>query len=204
MIDLVRNERDLFRAAIVGQRFEAGPPRHGAGRVRRACQQYALQRPADLCSGPLQALRRQREAGLGIGLDLDYCQAESGEDVAVGRIAGPRDGDAVARIKQRKEGEIEAGGRSRGDCHPLRIERDTVALPVVAGDRGSQRQSAECVGIAKAPMLECVARSFESRLRRRVGRLPDGHRDHRVAGITAAGRLRQHIHRVKRFDGAAF
>ena len=58
--------------------------------------------------------RRDRPARRRRGLDQHRLAAERLEDVAVRRIAGHRDRDAVAGLEQREEGEDEAGRRAGG------------------------------------------------------------------------------------------
>jgi hypothetical protein len=45
-----------------------------------------------------------------LDLDLHDFQAQGGQNVAIGRIAGGRNRDAVANVEQCQEGQIERGG----------------------------------------------------------------------------------------------
>ena len=58
-------------------------------------------------------------------LDLDHLDAERGEDVAVGRIAGRGHRDAVADVEHAEEGKVE--GRRGAGRHrdPLRPDTST-------------------------------------------------------------------------------
>ncbi len=61
-----------------------------------------------------QHVGRDREARRRVVSIMTGSQPSALEDVAIRRIAGHRDGDAVARLEHRQEGENEAGRRAGG------------------------------------------------------------------------------------------
>ncbi len=97
-----------------------------------------------------QHVRRDRPARRCRGFDQDRLAAERLEDVAIRRIAGHRDRDAIAGLEQREEGEDEAGRRPRGRDHARGLDCDAVGFGVVARDARTQRRNAERFGIGRA------------------------------------------------------
>ena len=142
---------------------------HGAGRIGGAADQHALERRAAVRVD--QHVGRDRPARRRRGLDQHRLAAERLEDVAVRRIAGHRDRDAIAGLEQRQEGEDESGRRSGGRDHPRRLDGDAVGLAVVARDARAQRRDAERFGIGE-PAGKRRARSVERG--RRAPRRPAG------------------------------
>ena len=99
-----------------------------------------------------------------VGLDQHRLAAERGEDVAIGRIAGQRDRDAVARLEQREERQDEAGRRAGGDDDALGIDVDAVASAIVPRDARAQRRDAERSRYSRArPDVERGARRRDAR-----------------------------------------
>ena len=74
--------------------------------------------------------------------------------MAVGRIAGTRDRDPVARLEQREERQDEAGRGAGRDRDALGLDRDAVGLGIVACDAVAQRRNAERLGIADVAGVE--------------------------------------------------
>ena len=199
VIDLVRDGGDPELARRRDELFEVGGRNDRAGRVGRAGKEHALQRlfgmrGGKVCGGQVAAAD---------GLDLDHLDAERGEDVAIGRIAGRRHRDAVADVEHGEEGEVERRRRAGRHRNPLRRDRDAVVLVVVRGDRLAQAAQAERVGIADAAVLQRARCRLANRQRCGIGGLPDRHRDHRMAKAFQAIGLGQHVHRVERLDIAA-
>ena len=136
--------------------------------------QHALERRAPVRVE--QHVRRDRPARRRRGFDQDRFAAERLEDVAIRRIAGHRDRDAIAGLEQRQEGEDETGRRPGGRDHARGLDRDAVGLVVVPRDARAQRRDAERLGIGE-PAGERRARGVErgrGRRARPAGRLPCG------------------------------
>ena len=128
-----------------------------------------------------------------VGLDQHRLAAERLEDVAIGRIAGIGDADAVAGLEHRKKSQDETRRRAGGDDHPRRIEIDIIGLAIMARDPRPQRADAERLGVAKRP-IERAPRGLDRGPRRGRGRLPDFHvNDMMAGGLDARGR-RDHVH----------
>jgi hypothetical protein len=130
--------------------------------------------------------------------DRRRIELEGGEDVAVGRVAGRRDGDALAGIEQRQESEHEARRGSRRDHDPLRRDSDPIGVAIVAGDALTQRGEPERLRVADAPICERRPGRFARRTRRRGGGLPHLHMDDAVPSPFFRRGGGQHIHGQKR------
>ena len=156
MVDLVGNRRYPELARERDQLFEVGRGDDRAGRVGGTCEQHAVQRRF--------GVRRRKVGGRQVAgsreIDLDDLDAERGEDVAVGGIAGRGDRDPVADVEHGEKGEVErrrGAGRHRD---PLRRNGNAVVLVVVRGDRLAQAAQAERIGIADAAILQRPRRRF--------------------------------------------
>ena len=115
--------------------------------------------------------RRDRPARRLRGLDQHRLAAERREDVAIGRIAGHRDRDAVAGLEQREEGQDEPGRRAGGDDDARRVDLDAVA---------SRDNAARCARAATGCRAPRCSASGPTRAPRAPPRS-------RVAGAGAAG-----------------
>ena len=157
------------------------------------------------CNGPvgLSALdrRRRHDPALGLGQrDRHGFEPERLQDVAIGRIAGRRDGDALARIEKAQEREHEARRGSRGDEDALGRDRDAIGFGVVPGDAFAQRRDAERLRVADAPCLQRGLRGFAGGARSRGRGLPDLHVDDAVPSPFFRRCGGQYVHRQERRD----
>ena len=113
--------------AVSTSSFRSSDGNHRAGRIGRAGEKHALQRPF--------GMRFAQMLGVQIGgtgkLDLDDLQPERRHDVAVGRISGCCDRDAVAWIEHCQEGEVESGRRTGGHGDAAWRNVDAIVLGIV-------------------------------------------------------------------------
>ena len=169
---------------------------HGAGRIGGAADQHAFQRRLAMCRQ--QGLAGQRMTGFARGFDQHRLAAERGEDMAVRRIAGHGDRNAVARLEHRQERQDEAAGRAGRDHDPFGIDRAAVSIAVMPGDPRAQRGDAERRGIIDPPAIERGMCRRKRRPRRRRRRLADFHVNDMAAGRFDARRRRHHVHHHER------
>ena len=133
-------------------------------------------------SGLVAMLGEQRFAGhrparRRARFDPHRLAAQRREDVAVGRIARQRDGDAIAGFEGGEKGENEAGRRAGRDDDPRRIEVDPVPFAIGQRDAPPQRCHPERFGIAEprgARALRAPRRWPLPARPRPAGRLPYG------------------------------
>ena len=153
--------------------------------------------------GGEQRLAGERVTRLVRGLDQDRLAAERGQNVAVGRIARHRHGDAVARLEHRQEGQNEAAGGAGRHDDPLRADVAAIGVPIMSANAFAQRRDAERGGIVDPPRLErrmggCGRRS------RCAGRgLTDLHMDDMASGGLDPGRSGHDVHHHERGNIAA-
>src|ERR1700682_4498285 len=114
--------------------------------------------------------------------------------MAIGRIAGLGDHDAVDRLEQREKSENESGRRSRRHHDARGIDARAVALGIVAGKARAQGGDAERLGVAEAASFERGPCRRDRR--RRCWRRGLAHLHvHDVASrLLDARRRRHHIH----------
>ena len=196
VVDLVGDHARAVLAAALDQCGELAAREHRPGRVRRAGDDQAVQRLGER----VEHRRLQAIVRVGAAIDLDRRAAERLQRVAVGRIAGPRDADAVARREQGDEHRGQAGARAAGQQHALGRDLDAVRLRVVARDALLQRR--------RKPVAARVAVEARVRRRARAGRdagrrLAEVHRDHRQAGAQARHREQADLAGVEGFDRGA-
>ena len=156
------------------------------------CDQHALERR--LAMRRQQHLGGDRPARRLRRLDHHRLAAERREDMAIRRIAGQRDRDAIARLEQREERQDEARRRAGGDDDARRVDGEAIRVSVVPRDARAQGRDAERLGIAKPAGRERGPRRRNGGCRRRRGRLPHFHVDDATAGGLDAGRGRHHVH----------
>ncbi len=172
VIDFVGDEAD---AEILRRRDESGKrvlAHHGAGRIGRARHQQAVQRLARMRRA--QGLRRDRPARFFAGLDQHRLAAERGEDVAIRRIAGIGQRDAIARLEQREERQHKSARRAGGDDDARRIDLHGISVRIMPRDARAQSGNAERLGIGDRAG-QSRARRIARRLWRRRRRLADLH-----------------------------
>ena len=99
--------------------------------------------------------------------------AERGEDVAIGGIAGHRERHPVSGLERGEKRQLKGGRRAGRDDDFGRVDRQAVLRAIVPGDRLAQRRYAERVGVADAGIIERLARRLQHRLRRRRAGLAD-------------------------------
>mgnify|MGYP001627823219 CR=1 FL=1 len=138
VIDLVGDEDRLARLAPVRQRLQIRLRRDGSRRIGGACHHDACDLRRVLALPGLDRLRRQHIVGFRAHRDLGNLQPQRGQNIAIGRIAGPGDGNRFARSEELQECQVEAGRGAVGHGDPARIDGDAVAVLIVAGDRGAQ------------------------------------------------------------------
>ena len=109
------------------------------------------------CASRLSLVIDQRVAAL-VSMQ-DRLAAQRGEDVAIGRIAGHRHRDAIARLESSEKREHEAGRGAGGDDDPLRIDVETVPFGIGARDAPPQRSDAQASRYSHAGPLESAART---------------------------------------------
>ena len=118
----------------------------------------------------------------------------------VGRIAGRREGDAVAGLERRGEGEQEGARRAHRRDDAPGIDVDPVRRRVVAGDGPAQRRGAERLGVAETLAAHGLRGRLDHARGRARARLPDLQMQHVGAARRAlVGRL-EHLHGVERRD----
>ncbi len=130
MIDLVRDQADAAVTAKAGEPRQIGGGDHRAGRIGRAGDDQAVERP-----------RFGEEFGVrlivGVFADLDQhrLDPECCEDVAVGGIARGGERHPVARLERGEKSQLEGGRRTGRDDDLAGIDGDTVLRAVMSGDR---------------------------------------------------------------------
>ena len=80
-------------------------------------------------------------------LDIHGIDIERAQDLAIGRIARCREADPLARVKERDEGQHEGPRGPRRHHHPRRIEVESVAITVMAGNAAAQFRQAKADSI---------------------------------------------------------
>ena len=173
VIDLVRDEPQAEGLAGLAEPPQGLAADHRAGRVGRAHGEN----PGEGFGG-MQTRHAVggHDPAIGAGQrDRRGLELERRQDVAIGRIARRRDGDASAGIEQRQEREDEPRRRAGRDDHPLRRHRDPVSLPVMAGDPLAQGGEPERLRVADAPVGERRPGRLAGPLRRRRRRLAHLH-----------------------------
>ena len=141
VVDLVADEAHAVVGAPAGDRSELGAVDHRPGRVGGRGDDEARERPVGL--GGVEQSRGGLVARVRTAVDLDDLAAERGEDVAVGRVAGPGERDPVTGLEGREEGEDEPAGRTGRDRHSRRVDLEAVPPPVVRGELGAQLADAQ-------------------------------------------------------------
>ena len=109
VIDLVADQPNTRLRAPRRDRRQLVGWDHGAGRIGRARHDHALHGRIEL----REHLRGRLEPGLGSARDLDDLTAERRQDVAVTRISGARDRDAVTDVEAGQERQQEIRPTSR-------------------------------------------------------------------------------------------
>ena len=150
-----------------------------------------------------QAFAGDGKAGRRVGLDQHRLAAERGEDVAIRRIAGIGDGDAVARLEHRQKRQDESGRRAGGHDHAVGAHRHAIGFRIVPRDARPQRRNAERLGIAQRALAEHGLHRRDRRRRRAHRRLADLHVNDLAARRLDPGRRRHHVHHHERRHVAA-
>jgi hypothetical protein len=145
-----------------------------------------------------QGFAGQCVAGFARGLDQHRLAAERGEDMAIRRITGHRDRNAIARFEHRKKAQDKCARRAGGDHDPRRIHRAAVGLKVMPGDALAQRGNTKRRGVIDPRAVERRVGGRYRRFRRRSRRLPDFHVNDMAAGRLDARRRRHHVHHHER------
>ena len=133
--------------------LEIGGRDDRAGRIGRTGEEHALQRLFGVRGGDVSG----SEMADADRFDLDHLDAERGQDVAIGGIAGRCHGDAVADIEHREEGEVERRRRAGRHRDPLRRYDRRRSV------RGSARRSPRAGGVARARRCSRCGRPASAR-----------------------------------------
>ena len=175
---------------------------HGAGRIGRDLPTSTPLSGVRRCaSSSMSGVIAQRVAAV-VSISTGFA-AERLEDVAVRRIAGHRDRDAVAGLEQRQEREDECRptsrwSRSRAPDRPRRRRSRCSAAQCARAATGCRAPRCR-----RAGRIKRRARGIERGRRRGRRRLADLHVDHPAAGRLDARRRRHHVHHHERRDVAA-
>ncbi len=170
VIDLVRDQPYAQFRADICDRKECLAAECRPGRIGGRGQQQPVE--GRLRIGFTHLIGRQLPAIPGRNRDFDRLKPDAVDGVEIGRIAGPREGDAPARREPGEKGEQKPGRGAGRDDDPVRIETNAVPLEIVVCERCPERRDALGLGIA----LRIVEH--------RPDRLPDfgGRRRPRFAG----------------------
>ena len=139
-VDLVDDQL----AAAGGHRVRDAPHlvvrNHGARRIGRRRDQRAACRGRPV---PLDQVRRQLVVGIRTDGDADRRPFEHADEVAIARVAGIGQQDAVVPVHEQRHHQQQRGRRARGDDDALRRHGHAVVVRVVRGDRAPQLGKAE-------------------------------------------------------------
>ena len=86
-----------------------------------------------------QPVQAELEAFPGGRRDQHRRRVDGGDEMPVAGIARVRHQDLVARLEQREAGQLQRGGRARGDDDAIGIEGQVLRLAVPVGDALTQR-----------------------------------------------------------------
>ena len=107
MVDLVGDEPDPLIVAIAHQVRQGLRRHHGTGRIGRACDKDAFD--GTVLASRLDVFRRQRPAAFRPDFDFDRNQAQSLQDIPIGRITRRGQQNPVSRVEGGEEDQVEPG-----------------------------------------------------------------------------------------------
>ena len=99
------------------------------------------------------------------------------DELRIARVVGIREHDLISSIEERREEQEHRWGRARGDEDLIGRHVDAVAPMIVLGDGLAQRQDAQRVRVARAPVLQRLLGGLSDHraaCRNRARRTPDG------------------------------
>ena len=174
---------------------------HGAGRIGGTCDQQAVDTP---CPGQLfDLLCTGRPAGLRTCVDGDHFDAESRENLGVGRVSRHRQCNPRTMVECAQERQDKATRRACGHDDPVRRHVQSVGLCVVTRDPFTQGSNPQRLGVTDLPDIQSLARGFGNTPGRRSARLANLHvHDIAPRRLDPVG-FAQHIHGQKRRHVAA-
>jgi len=147
--------------------------------------------------------RRRRETRFMTDWQRHRLQSERGENIGVGRVARRRDGDPRARIESGGQRQQKAAGGTGRHNHPVRRDRNAVARMIMRSDTLAQRDVAQRLAIANAPVPERGFGGGAHQLWNRRAGFAQLHMHDAATGAFQLRRLTQHVHGQKRRDGGA-
>jgi hypothetical protein len=137
--------------------------RHGAGRIRRRVDHDRARARADLALDRFGSILK---AVLLRHPDVDRPALGIADEIRVTRVVRIAQDHLVARIQQVSE-EQQHGGRGAGrDEDLIRRDRHTVGARIVLGDRLSERQDPEAMGVARPTVLDRTGQRVSNDRRR--------------------------------------
>ena len=120
----------------------------------------------------------QLEAALGPAGNLHRNHVQGAQRIAIGDVARPGQGDAVAGREAGGQGQHQGGRGAAGEDELVRLDRDAIGLVIVPGEPGLQRRA---FPIAYAVAVEHAVRGGDRRARRAGRRLAELHMQDRPA-----------------------
>ncbi len=133
-------------------------------------------------------------------VELDDAAAQRRQRVSIRRIARPGHDDGVPRVERSEEQQRERARRAGGDHHVVGVDGDAVPRAVILGDRATQRQNPQRLGVPEQVRIQGLASGAQYRLGRSRGGLTCSKREHVAVSARPLGRRGEHIHHVERLD----
>jgi hypothetical protein len=136
----------------------------------------------------------------GVHGNADGRAFEHAHEVAVARIAGVRQQDAVVAVHEQRHHEQQRGRRTGGDDDALGCDGHPIVIRIVRGDRAPQLGQAERRRVIDVAGGDRPLRGGDDERRRRKIRLADFHVHDGAAGRLQRARGRLHFHHVEGCD----
>lgn len=199
VIDLVGNQANSVRRAIVREIGKLVAVQHGAGRIGGGRDDEAVDRPFDR----LQHRRGPLEVGFRAERQRHHLDAERLQDVPVSWKRRLRHHDPITRIEGCKKAENETARCANRHRHPLWVHGHAVSVSAVFCDHAAKGGLAEGFGIAERAVPKGALGGFKHPLGRSAPGLADFHMHDIMSGCGLRVGGGENVHREKSIDRRA-